>query len=115
MTNTILKAREIELKDLETVSGGTVEELEELIEAYTKNPYLGEAAGLICGHIPGVNNGMAALVESSLGNKLGIEADISLGFAGTGIGSDPNTYFDKATGQRLTHQQVLDRIMNYGK
>ena len=115
MTNTILKAREIELKDLETVSGGTVGEFEELIEAYTNNPYLGEAAGLICGHIPGVNNGLAALVESSLGDKLGIEADISLGFAGTGIGSDPNTYFDKATGQPLTHQQVLDRIKNYGK
>ena len=115
MTNTTLKAREIELKDLETVSGGTVGEFEELIEAYTNNPYLGEAAGLICGHIPGVNNGLAALVESSLGNKLGIKADISLGFAGTGIGSDPNTYFDKATGQPLTHQQVLDRIMNYRK
>ena len=115
MTNTTLKAREIELKDLETVSGGTVGEFEELIEAYTNNPYLGEAAGLICGHIPGVNNGMAALVESSLRNKLGIEADISLGFAGTGIGSAPNTYLDNATGQPLTHQQVLYRIMNYGK
>ena len=115
MTNTTLKAREIELKDLETVSGGTVGEFDELIEAYTKDPYLGEAAGLICGHIPGVNNGMAALVESSLRNRLGIEADISLGFAGTGIGSDPNAYFDKATGQPLRHQQVLNRIMNYGK
>ena len=114
MTNTT-NTFEIELKDLETVSGGTVGELDELIEAYIKNPYLGEAGGLICGHIPGVNNGMAALVESILENRLGIEADISLGFAGTGIGSDPNTYFDKATGQPLTHQQVLDRIRNYGK
>ena len=58
---------------------------------------------------------MAAFVESILEDRLGIEADISLGFAGTGIGSDPNTYFDKATGQPLTHQQVLDRIMNYRK
>ena len=114
MTNTT-NTFEIELKDLETVSGGTVGELDELIEAYIKNPYLGEAGGLICGHIPGVNNGMAALVESILENRLGIEADISLGFAGTGIGSYPNTYFDKATGQPLTHQQVLDRIRNYGK
>jgi hypothetical protein len=87
MTNTTVKAREIELKDLETVSGGTVGEFEELIEAYTTNPYLSEACGLVCGHIPGVNNGMAAFVESILEDRLGIEADISLGFAGTGIGS----------------------------
>jgi len=106
---------EIELKDLDTVSGGTVTEFEQLLKAIINNPLVAQAGGLVCGHIPGVNNGMAALVESILEDRLGIEADISLGFAGTGIGSDPNTYFDKATGQPLTHQQVLDRIMNYGK
>ncbi len=115
MTTTTLKAREIELKDLETVSGGTVGEFEQLLNTIIANPLVSKASGLICGHIPGVNNGMAALVEHILDERLGIEADISLGFAGTGIGSDPNTYFDKATGQPLTHQQVLDRIMNYGK
>ena len=106
---------EIELKDLETVSGGTVTEFEQLLKTIINNPLVAQAGGLVCGHIPGVNNGMAAFVESILEDRLGIEADISLGFAGTGIGSDPNTYFDKATGQPLTHQQVLDRIMNYRK
>lgn len=114
MTNTAVKTYEIELKDLETVSGGTVTEFEQLLKAIINKPLVAQAGGLVCGHIPGVNNGMAALVESILEDRLGIEADISLGFAGTGIGSDPNTYFDKATGQPLTHQQVLDRIKNFG-
>lgn len=113
MTNTAVTTKQIGLDELEMVSGGTVKEFEQLMNAIAGNPILGEAGGLICGHIPGVNNGMAALVESILENRLGIEADISLGFAGTGIGSDPNTYKDIATGQPLSHQQVLEKIRAY--
>lgn len=113
MTNNAGKTNEIELKDLETVSGGTVTEYDELLQAFVNNPRLGEASGIIVGHIPGVNNGTALLIEKCLNDRFGIEANISLGFAGTGIGSDPNTYIDKATGQPLTHQQVLERIKNY--
>ena len=113
MTNTSVKTYEIELKDLETVAGGTVGELEELIEAYMKNPYLSKAGGLVCGHIPGVNNGMACAVEYRLEKTFGIEADIDLGFAGTGIGSEPNKYIDIATGKSMTHAEVIERIKNY--
>ena len=44
---------------------------------------------------------------------MGIEADISVGFCGTGIGSKNNTYKDKETGKSLTHAEVLNRIKEY--
>ncbi len=62
------------------------------------------------GHAPGANNGIATYVEWYLDYYYDIKADISLGFAGTGIGSDPNTYTDKRTGKPMTHDEVLSRI-----
>ena len=103
----------LEMEELEIVSGGTVTELDELIKAFMGNSYFGDLSGLFGGHVPGANYGIAALVEECLENHLGIEADISLGFAGTGIGSDPNTYKDIATGKPLSHQQVLEKIRAY--
>ena len=103
----------LEMEELEIVSGGTVTELDELIKAFMGNSYLGDLSGMFGGHVPGANYGIAALVEECLENHLGIEADISLGFAGTGIGSDPNTYIEKSTGRRLSHGEVLQRIINY--
>ena len=48
---------------------------------------------------------------------MGIEANIDVSFMGVfgfGIGEKHNTYKDKATGESLTHKQVLDRIKNFG-
>ena len=53
------------------------------------------------------------VVQNALEFVLDIDADISLGFAGTGIGSNPNTYIDMKTGKRLTHAEVIDRIRRY--
>ena len=103
----------LEMEELEIVSGGTVTELDELIKAYMGNSYLGDLSGMVGGHIPGANYAIAAFVEECLENNLGIKTDISLGFAGTGIGSDPNTYIEKSTGRRLSHEEVLQRINNY--
>ena len=108
MTNTMV--RDIELDELEIVSGGTVTEFQQIMYAYIESPvgkYLPSLAG---GHIPGLNNASAAIMESRLEEDFDVIADISLGFCGTGIGSDPNTYKDKKTGQPLTHAQVLERI-----
>ena len=69
--------------------------------------------GKIGGHVPGTNCGIAALVEKCLDERLGIKAAISLGFVGTGIGSAPNTCIEKATGRRLSHAEVLQRIGTY--
>ena len=112
---TMNNVKTLEMEELEIISGGTVTEFDELVTVFMGNNCFSNLFGMIGGHVPGANCGIAALLEECLEENLGIKADISLGFAGTGIGSDPNTYFDKATGQPLTHQQVLDRIRNYGK
>ena len=54
------------------------------------------------------------VVQNALEFVLDIDAGISLGFAGTGIGSNPNTYIDMKTGKRLTHAEVIDRIRRFG-
>jgi len=58
-----IKDIRIELKDLETVSGGTVAEFSDLLR------YLCSCGNTFYNaHIPGVNNGTALLVEKSLKN-----------------------------------------------
>ena len=99
-------------EDLEKVAGGTVGELEDLTKAVLDNPVL-KALGTFETHVPGVNRLVANEMEKILKNNLNIEADISLGFLGTGLGSDPNTYKDLATGKNITHQEVLNRIKNF--
>ena len=49
-------------------------------------------------------------IKSILKNDLGISADISLGWDGTGIGSDPNTYREISTGRSLSNSEVLYRL-----
>ena len=107
--------RTIEKEELEIVSGGTVTELDELITAMEGNGFIGDACGAIGGHVPGANNIVASFVEEILDRLFGIQADISLGLAGTGIGSKPNTYIEKATGRKLTHADVIQKIKYYVK
>ena len=104
---------EISVRELETVSGGTVTEFEQLYKAYYSNGFLVALAGGIGTHIPGVNYIAVAGLEKHLEENLKIKADISIGFAGTGIGSDPNTYVDMETGKSLTHAEVLERIKTF--
>ena len=110
MTNTKIYAEEILLdEELDQVSGGTVGELKELTSALLKNPTL-KTLGKIESHIPVVNSEVADTVETILKDQLNVDADISLGALGTGIGSKKNTYRDMKTRQILTHQDVLNRI-----
>ena len=97
------------MENLDEVSGGTVGELEDLTKAMVSNPVL-KVLGTFETHVPGINRIMANQVENILSENLNIEADISLGFLGTGLGSDPNTYTDRKTGQAISHQEVLNRI-----
>lgn len=104
MNNTM----ELNLNELEIVTGGTVGELEDLVHAFvcTGSDY----GVLFAAHCPGANYGTAKIVEELLNSALGISADIDLGFCGTGINSKPNKYIDKATGKTLTHEEVIARI-----
>lgn len=95
--------KEIMANELEQVTGGTVSELEDLMSANTSGNILAEGGA----HVPGFNNGAAVTMTNRL-SSLGIDADISLGFAGTGFGSVANKYTNKETGAIMSHQEVLD-------
>lgn len=108
MTTKINNTMDLNLNELEIVTGGTVGELEDLVHAFvcTGSDY----GVLFAAHCPGANYGTAKIVEELLNSALGISADIDLGFCGTGINSKPNKYIDKATGKTLTHEEVIARI-----
>ena len=112
MKNT-MKAKKINEEALAQVAGGTVKEYEELVSAFANNPVLKKIAGLSV-HVPGANKVTVGLVESVLG-EMNIDAEIDLGFLGTGLGSKNNKYSDRRTGQSMTHGQVIDRIRSYTK
>ncbi len=111
---TMTNYRTIEMEELEIVSGGTVTELDELISAIEGNGFLGDFFGKVGGHLPCANGLVAALIKEVLEDNLGIRANISLGFGGTGLGSDPNTYLDIKTGKSFTHAEVINIIRRYG-
>ena len=109
---TLNDTMELGMNDLEIISGGTVGEFEDLFEALSSKTSSNSGMAVLFGsHFPGANNGLAALVEECLDKMYGITADIDLGFCGTGIGSEPNKYTDKATGRSLTHKEVMERIL----
>lgn len=110
---TMTNYRTLEMEELEIVSGGTVTEFDELISAIEGSGVFGDICGAVGGHLPGTNKLLAALVKEVLEDSLGIRANISLGFGGTGLGSDPNTYVDLRTGKNLSHAEVISRIRRY--
>lgn len=96
-------------EQLDQVAGGTVKQFEEICGAMAKNPTL---KALLEGtsHIPLGNLASRDIVEHILKDKLNIDADISLGWGGTGLFSKDNKYTDLSTGQSISHQEVLHRI-----
>ena len=113
MTNEMKLQNEVlGIEELDEVSGGTVCELEDLTKAMVSNPTL-KKLGSFDTHIPGANRIIANEVEDILQTNLKIDADISLGFLGTGAGSKNNTYRDMTNGQYISHQEVLDRLAKF--
>ena len=101
--------KEIETKELEYVNGGTVSELDQLMRAISSdNEFVGATA-----HAPYVNNFEANAMVRKL-RSLGIDANINLGLMGTGVLSEPNKYTDMATGESMTHMQVLSVLLAKG-
>ena len=96
-------------EELEQIAGGTVGELEDLTKAMVNNPVL-KGLGKFSAHVPRANGLVADEIEKILSEQLNIDANISLGLFGTGLGSKKNIYRDMQTGQYITHQEVLDRI-----
>ena len=101
----------LSMEELDAVAGGTVKEFDEIIRAFGKYDIVKEFGG-IAAHIPGANKCTVEFVESVL-KEIGINADISIGFLGFGIGSDPNKYSAVGSGRPMTHSEVLSRIKTH--
>ena len=101
------------LEQLDMVAGGTIAELKELVGALQSNS-VARGLGKAYSHIPAVSEAVKYGVARDLFN-MGIEADISVGFCGLGIGSKNNKYWDISKGgfKPMTHAQVLERIKEY--
>ena len=111
ITININNAEILSLEELDAVAGGTVKEFDEIIRAFGKYDIFKEFGG-IAAHIPGANKCTVEFVESVL-KEIGINADISIGYLGFGIGSDPNKYSEVGSGRAMTHSEVLSRIKQH--
>ena len=105
-----MKAKQINEAALEQVAGGTVKEFEELLSAVSDNIIVRGAAKLDS-HTPVANAYIARVIEKQLLN-IGLEADIDLGWGGTGIGSKHNKY--RLNGKDISHKEACDYVRNYG-
>ena len=95
--------------ELDVVVGGTVNEFDELLTSYANNSLLKGMAKLDA-HTLGANNAAARIVKKEF-RKIGLEADIDLGWFGTGIDSEPNKYW--IHGQRVSHSEACDYVRKY--
>ncbi|MBR4502634.1 MAG: hypothetical protein IKP22_12235 [Clostridia bacterium] len=100
--------RELTLKEMETVSAGTVGEMDEILSALVKNGVFRTAIS-VASHIPGLDQKVLQCVINSLA-KMGIKAQFDLGFAGTGLGAGANKYYSMVDGRAMDHQEVLSAI-----
>ncbi len=107
MTN-VLENKMIDLAAMENVAGGTVGEFADLVSALAPNGFL-KNCGKISAHLPIGNQKSAGVVENIL-KQNGIKAHIDLGWHGTGIGSEKNTYFNEHTEKYMSHEEVLNYI-----
>lgn len=101
--------KDIKTNELENVSGGTVNELADLVRAVSNgSDYAASSA-----HAPAFNKVEACMIKDRL-RDLGIKADISIGLVGTGFLSSPNTYTNIATGEKMSHIEVLSVLQAKG-
>ena len=98
--------KELKAKELEQVNGGTVEELADIMSAFSSGNEIARNSA----YVPGVNAAAAYEMRRQLKNDYGIKADISIGIGGTDYCSDPNEYTEIATGRSMSHIEVLSVI-----
>ena len=97
--------------ELNQVAGGTVKELEGLVEACFDNSFLKKCFGGGV-HVPTAAIATAYKMEDLL-NDMGISADISVGIGGTGAFSNHNKYYDRVQNRKLSQSEVEDRLRRY--
>ncbi len=97
--------RELSMEEKELVNGGTVEECSELQQALSALQAANKLVS-VGAHTPVVNLVGKAALESDL-SSAGIDADLSVGFLGTGIGSSPNKYYRQFNCQGWFHLNLF--------
>jgi hypothetical protein len=121
MTKIINNEEMLNIEELDKVSGGTVDQFNEIYSAIEKQAGVaGDISNAVRGivkEIPAVGaagtsiwrNAAAPMAELVLKKEYGIDAKISIGWVGTGFRESDNQY--SRNGKSLTHQEVLG-IMN---
>ena len=103
--------KNLNIEQLENVSGGTLEELNQIMDTlYNKLgvPEAISASGAM--HLPPYQAFHNTIVAGKYLKDNGILADINTGLLGTGLLAEPNAYEDRDTGRLLKHQEVMDRL-----
>ena len=121
MTNEKIFASEmIDMDQLDNISGGTVAEFNDIYNAFEKKVgTVGEVSNGIRTIVDAIpvagkvstaawHNIAAPLVEKGLKDVYGIDANISIGWLGSGFRESGNIY--SKNGKGLSHQEVLNII-----
>ncbi len=101
--------KELDRNEMELAAGGTVPEFAQILEAATHNPTV-KVINMVGGYVPSANSMFKPAIEKML-SMMGIKAEISLGFGGTGLFSEANRYW--RNGERISHQDVLNTIKHW--
>jgi len=100
-------------EELDNVAGGTLSQMQDLVSAIVKvksgSSVLGDMMNGAGCFLPGFNEINKSYVKETL-SRIGIDAQIDIGWLGYGICSEDNVYTDKRTGKSLSHEEVLSRI-----
>ena len=104
---------ELKMEMMEQAAGGTVAELEELLQSLS-NTNMVKTLGSIGSHLPGTNQKIGTMLKSLL-KGMNINADLNLGLFGTGLLAGPNTYTSAQDGRSMSHEEVLKRIAKLGR
>ena len=87
-------------EQLDQVAGGTVGEFADILEALAKQKVF-KITNAASAHIPELNLKITDGITSML-REIGIEANIDLGYHGTGLGSKKNTYKSTVTEKNVS-------------
>ena len=121
MTNEMKLQNEVlTLEALDEVNGGTCDQLHELTKALMSNSeilgFFADAAELASKYKVGCigNVPLAYAMENLLG-EIGIKANISVGWGGSGFREVNNSYTNKATGASMSHEDVVQRLKTFSR
>ena len=114
MTKELDLIEQLNDEQLDSVAGGTVGQLHELVNAMAGNndlmKFLTGASEIAAGIFPAANIPLAYAMEDQL-KKLGISSNISVGWLGTGVRESGNTY--SMNGKGMSHEEVVDFITRW--